>query len=98
MATYELTGARLKVSGPLGGDEVEDLHEHFLALQAVDAKVVTLDMSEVNEIVSRCIGLVATLWIDLSLDGRRFEMIPSRKVRRALDLSGLSNVFGISRP
>jgi hypothetical protein len=95
MATYELSGMQLTIAGPLGGDDVERLHEHFIALQAVDAPVVTIDMREVNLIVSRCVGLIATLWIDLSLTGRRFELIPSKKVKWALDLGGLSNVFGI---
>jgi hypothetical protein len=50
-------------------------------------------MTNVSEVASLCIGVLATLWIDLSVTGRRFELIPSSRVKRVLDLSGLSHVF-----
>ena len=93
MAEYHLDDGRLTVQGPLSADDDEDLRKWCLDLFLHEKDVVTIDMEHVSRIDSRCIGVLATLWIDLSVAGRRFELLPSRSVKKILDLSGLSQVF-----
>jgi anti-anti-sigma regulatory factor len=90
---YRVDGSLLAVDGPLAEAEVPALHARCLELFATDAPVVTLDLRDVTEIASRCIGVLTTFWIDLAVAARRFDILPSRIVKRALDLSGFSQVF-----
>jgi anti-anti-sigma factor len=93
MAEYHLADGRLTVQGPLNTDEDAELRKWCLDLFLHDKEVVTVDMENVSRIDSRCIGVLATLWIDLSVVGRRFKLLPSSSVKRILDMSGLSQVF-----
>lgn len=93
MADFRIDGKRLRVGGRLGEEDEEQLRKCCLDLFLTGAAAVEIDMTGVEEACSRCIGVLATLWIDLSVVGRRFKLIPSPKVARLLDMSGLSRVF-----
>ena len=92
-AQYELVGGRLQVGGRLEDRDEGELRRSCLDLFLTGADVVTVDMSGVERICSRCVGTLVTLWIDLSAVGRGLELATSPAVKRVLDMSGLSSVL-----
>jgi tetratricopeptide (TPR) repeat protein len=89
MAEFHLDGYRLTIQGPLHTEEDEDLRRWCVELLLCGEAVVTIEMTVVPSVTSRCIGIIATLWIDLVVAGRHFELLPSTKVKKILDISGL---------
>ena len=93
MATFELNGNQLKVSGALDPGSEDEVRQWCLELFLGDAGSVSLDLSEVTHITSACIGALVTLWIDLCAAKRGMEIVTSPAVSNLLDLGGLTNVF-----
>ncbi len=93
MAEFELTGERLRVSGRLDLRQEPELRQGCLDLLMTNADVVTVDLSDVGQICSRCVGTLATLWIDLFAADRELELAVSPAVKRVLDLAGVSALF-----
>ena len=93
MASCELDGERLTVSGRLDGEAEEELKEKCAALLLSGAEVVKVDLSGVEFVVSGCIGVLVVLWIDLCAAKRRMELVASPEVKHVLDMAGLAGVF-----
>ncbi len=93
MAEFGLVGERLRVSGRLDVLQERELRQGCLDLLMTNADVVTVDLSYVTQICSRCVGTLATLWIDLHATGRELELAVSPAVKRVLDLAGVSTLF-----
>jgi anti-anti-sigma factor len=91
--TYRIDGDTLVVAGHLEAEEDEELRRWCLDLLLTEKEVVKLDLTGVRYISSLCVGVLATLWIDLSVAKRSFVLQPSAEVKKILDLSGLSKVF-----
>jgi anti-anti-sigma factor len=97
MAEFHLDGDKLTIEGHLEGHDDQEFRAVCLELQVDEAKVLTVDMQGVTSIGSSSVGILVSLWTDLIVSGRRFRLLPSDKVRRVLDLGGLTGVF-LGRP
>lgn len=93
MASCELDGERLTVSGRLDEGDAEELKEKCAALLLSGAEVVKVDLSGVEYVVSGCIGVLVVMWIDLCAAKRRMELVTSPEVKHVLDMAGLAGVF-----
>ena len=93
MASCELDGERLTVSGRLDEGDAEELKENCAALLLSGAEVVKIDLAGVEYVVSGCIGVLVVLWIDLCAAKRRMELVTSPEVKHMLDMAGLADVF-----
>jgi len=94
MAEFQLTNDRLIVRGILDSDGELQLRKGLQQLLASGAAAVTVDLSKVESINSICVGSLVAAWIDFRSAGKRAALVASPAVRKVLDLTGLSNVFG----
>ena len=92
-AGFGLEGERLVVSGRLDEECESELRKWCLELFLTGADTVTVDLSGVDRICSRCVGTLVTLWIDLCGAGRGLQLVASSAVQRILDMSGLSTLL-----
>ncbi len=93
MATFELSGHRLKISGILDTSAEAQLRDGLQRLLESGADVVTTDLTGVEMITSVCIGALVVLWIDLCEAGRRGKLLTSPSVKKVLDMTGLTTVL-----
>ncbi len=93
VADFELDGERLAVSGRLDSDAEQELKNQLAALMLTGAEKVTIDLSQVEYIISACIGAIVALWIDLCAAGRKIKLDASPEVQKVLDSAGLTGVF-----
>ena len=93
MATFAATSSWLKVEGDPDAEDEMDFRGRLQALLVGDVAVVTVDMSGVRMISSVCIGALIFLCIDLSLAGRRLDVVASPAVKKVLAPVGLTSVL-----
>ena len=93
MAEYDLVEERLQVGGRLDDNDEEEFRRWCLDVFLSGADAVTVDLSGVERICSRCVGTLVTLWIDLRAVERGLRLTTSPAVKKVLDLSGLSTVL-----
>jgi anti-anti-sigma factor len=93
MASFELSGSTLKVSGVLDGDAESVLRSKLQKLAATGAQVVELNLTKVESITSICIGALVASWIDLNDSKRSMKLSASAPVKRVLDMTGLTSVL-----
>ena len=83
----------VKLDDELAELEVPAVDKALDVLRKSSAEAPVVDMSEVTYICSRTIGLLVTLWVDLSQQGRWFDLVASDKVWSTLDKAGVARVF-----
>ena len=93
MASFELSGACLKVSGILDGEAEVPLRAKLQELTESGEKSLELDLTAVESITSICIGALVAFWIDLSEAGGKLKFSSSDQVKRVLDMTGLTSVL-----
>ncbi len=93
MASFDLSGDRLSVSGALDANAQSQLSDHCRKLLDSGGDAVTIDLSGVEMITSVCIGTLVATWIDLNSAGKRAELVASSGVMKVLDLVGLTQMF-----
>jgi anti-anti-sigma factor len=93
VATFELSGDRLKIGGILDTSAEAQLRDALQRLLDSGANVVTVDLSGVQMITSVCIGALVVLWIDLCEAGRQGKLLTSPSVKKVLDMTGLTTVL-----
>jgi anti-anti-sigma factor len=93
MASFELSGNQLKMSGSLDGDAEGPMRAQLDKLLGGTTGPVEVDMLGVDVISSICIGALVAFWIDLNSGGRTLKLSASPQVKRVLDLTGLTTVL-----
>ncbi|MHC5053328.1 MAG: STAS domain-containing protein [Planctomycetota bacterium] len=83
----------LVFEGRITPRDLDDLEEAFATLRYSAVEEPTVDFAGVEYIPSRAIGHLVALWVDLSEQGRRFELLVSDRVRGVLDNTGVAAVF-----
>ena len=73
--------------------EVPALEKALDVVRKSSAQAPVVDMSEVTYLCSRAIGLLVTLWVDLTQQGRWFDLVASDRVWSILEKAGVARVF-----
>lgn len=93
MPNYSLNKTALSVQGDLLNDEAAEFQGWCRRLvESAEPKVV-IDLSEVPRIHSSCIGVLATIWVDLLNQNRTMDLIVSSGVRKTLTMAGFHMIF-----
>ena len=83
----------LVFEGAIMPRDLDDLERAFATLRHSAVKTPTVDFTAVDYMPSRAIGHLVALWVDMSEQGRRFELLVSERVRDVLDNTGVAAVF-----
>ena len=98
MATFRLDGSVLYVSGSLHTAEDRDLQEWCKRLMQAGETAITVDMSDVNQINSACIGVLSATWVDVITQDRTLDIVASAHVRKIFAMAGFDKVLRLRDP
>lgn len=93
MADYKLQGSKLVVTGKLDQEESNEFYAKCQDLFEGGADTLTVDLSGVTYIGSMATGVLASLWRDAKDGDRTLKIVSSDKVKRVLNLAGLSSAM-----
>jgi anti-anti-sigma factor len=93
MATFNVSGDKLTVTGALGAETERELRDICLKLPRAEGDTVTLDFTKVDHINSVSIGILVALLMDLRDAHKRAVLQPSANLKRILDMTGLTETF-----
>jgi len=93
MATFVITGGKLNVDGSLDADTEGELKDACATLLGATESTITLDLTKVNHINSVSIGILVALLMDLRAANKRAVLQPSARLKRILDMTGLTETF-----
>ena len=98
MAEFEIDadGGVLKLSGKLMNESETELRRCCDELLRGPAKMILIDMTGVESVVSICIGVIAAMWLDSLTMERELTVAPSKEVRRIFEIAGFDRVFKLT--
>ena len=83
----------LVFEGSISPRDFVDLDRAFATVLHSNVETPTVDFASVDYIPSRAIGSLVALWVDMSEQGRRFELRVSDRIRDVLEKTGIASVF-----
>jgi anti-anti-sigma regulatory factor len=84
---------KVVVGGELSDDCVASFDRALQALHSSSVQTPTVDLMQVSYVSSRAIGLLVATWVELSHQGRWFDLYASDKVWGTLEKAGVARVF-----
>ena len=95
MSEFVVESGKLTVRTDLAEERVDEFDAACTRMRDETDGDFVVDMTGVGYMCSRAVGVLATLWMDLAMSGRRFRIVPSPQVKRLLDMGGLTTVFNL---